>query len=334
MLAAVSHHEPADTAQLAALCKALGDPLRLDIMRLLQRDSFGVLELCEIFDIQQPSMSHHLKVLSRAGLVTTRREGNTLFYRRASQETSGQGARVSQLLAAVDSCALSPVTRNRLANIQAQRTQQSRLFFQANADRFREQQDLIASHHDYGSTIEDLLEARAIGGEVCIEVGVGEGELLPWLSDHFKQVRAIDISEPMLKLARQRTRELGLNNVEFQLGEPDSLQTDGGAELVSCNMVLHHVASPSTLIQQMARLLRPGGLLLLTDLCQHDQDWARTACGDQWLGFDPDDLDAWVTAAGLKPVNHHFLALRNGFRVQISLHELPKNCHPSTKEEA
>src|SRR5210317_475543 len=95
-----------ETAQLATLCKALGDPLRLDIMRLLQRDSYGVLELCEIFDIQQPSMSHHLKVLAKAELVTTRREGNTLFYRRSTPVSSAIGRRAELLLKAIDDCEL------------------------------------------------------------------------------------------------------------------------------------------------------------------------------------------------------------------------------------
>src|SRR5690606_40551176 len=69
--------------QLAALLKAAGDPLRLDILRVLAQDSFGVLELCQMFSAKQSGMSHHLKVLTNAGLLTSRREGNSIFYRRA-----------------------------------------------------------------------------------------------------------------------------------------------------------------------------------------------------------------------------------------------------------
>ena len=75
------HFDPCD--ELAALCKAGGDPLRLNVLRALSNDSFGVLELAQIFAIGQSGMSHHLKVLALAGLVATRREGNAIFYRRA-----------------------------------------------------------------------------------------------------------------------------------------------------------------------------------------------------------------------------------------------------------
>lgn len=309
------------TAQLATLFKALGDPLRLDIMRVLQRDSFGVLELCEIFDIQQPSMSHHLKVLAKAGLVTSRREGNTLFYRRSTPASSALGRRAELLLAALDDCEFPPQYLTRLEKLHNQRSEQSRVFFQENADRFREQQDLIASFRDYGSTIEDLLESRVEPGNLCIEVGAGEGDLLPHLASQFEQVVAVDVSTSMLQRAKERTTELGLENIDFVLDEPKQLNFEDAADLVSCNMVLHHVASPSSLVGDMARLIKPGGFLLLTDLCQHDQDWARTSCGDQWLGFETEELDRWAAEFSLMPSSHQYLALRNGFRVQLSLYE-------------
>lgn len=310
-----------ETAQLATLYKALGDPLRLDIMRLLQRDSFGVLELCEIFDIQQPSMSHHLKVLAKAEMVTTRREGNTLFYRRSTPTSSAMSRRAELLLEAIDDCELPPQYHTRLEKLQNQRSEQSRQFFQENADRFRQQQDLIASFRDYGSTIEDLLKSRVGSGELCVEVGAGEGDLLPWLARQFNRVLAVDVSASMLERAREKAAENKLSNIEFFLNEPRHLDIENSADLVSCNMVLHHVASPSSLIGDMAKLIRPGGYLLITDLCQHDQDWARTSCGDQWLGFETDELNRWTSTFNLVPSNHQYLALRNGFRVQLSLYE-------------
>ena len=75
-------------ADLAQLCKGSGDPLRLAVLRALKTDSFGVLELCDIFAMKQPAMSHHLKVLAKSGAVTTRREGNSIFYRRSLADRS------------------------------------------------------------------------------------------------------------------------------------------------------------------------------------------------------------------------------------------------------
>ena len=73
-----------DISVLNPLCKALGDPLRIEILKVLQKDAFGVLELCSIFNVGQPAMSHHLKVLSKNSLVSTRRDGTNIFYQRNS----------------------------------------------------------------------------------------------------------------------------------------------------------------------------------------------------------------------------------------------------------
>ena len=86
-----------DCDELSALCKAGGDPLRLNVLRALANDSFGVLELTHIFATGQSGMSHHLKVLSQAGLVATRREGNAIFYRRALPHTDQLAANCTRL---------------------------------------------------------------------------------------------------------------------------------------------------------------------------------------------------------------------------------------------
>jgi len=88
--------------------------------------------------------------------------------------------------------------------------------------------------------------------------------------------------------------------------------------------VLHHVASPYDLLLQMAASLTPGGFLLITDLCQHDQAWAHEACGDLWLGFEPEELAAMARDAGLEPHAGQFLSQRNGFRIQIQIFRRPE----------
>src|SRR6195952_5982423 len=101
---AISHDE---CDELAALCKAGGDPLRLSVLRALSNDSFGVLELAQIFAIGQSGMSHHLKVLAQAALVATRREGNAIFYRRALPHTEQMGGKLhADLLEEVDNLTL------------------------------------------------------------------------------------------------------------------------------------------------------------------------------------------------------------------------------------
>ena len=141
---------PDDYDPLAALCKAAGDSLRLNVLRALANDSFGVLELAQIFAIGQSGMSHHLKVLAQAGLVATRREGNAIFYRRSLPlaERTG-GALHAALLEEVDERALPDDVRARIDAVHAQRAAVSQDFFARAADKFQAQQDLIAGLPQY-----------------------------------------------------------------------------------------------------------------------------------------------------------------------------------------
>ena len=298
---------------LAALCKAGGDPLRLKVLRALANDSFGVLELAQIFATGQSGMSHHLKVLAQAGLVATRREGNAIFYRRSLP----QGALHAALLEEVEALALEPAEQARVAAVHTRRAEASREFFARMAASFQAQQDLIASLGQYRDSLLALLDARSFASDAtAIEVGPGDGAFLPELARRFARVTALDNSPAMLELARQRCTREALGNVELKLA--DALdETPIEADCVVLNMVLHHFAAPADAIKQLARLVKPGGSLLITELCSHNQSWAREACGDLWLGFEQDDLARWADAAGLAPGESLYIGLKNGFQIQL-----------------
>src|SRR5690554_3098210 len=89
------------------------------------------------------------------------------------------------------------------------------------------------------------------------------------------------------------------------------------ADCIIINMVLHHTPSPATIFKDLSRTLTPGGALIVTDLCRHEQDWARVNCGDLWQGFEPADFTDWATEAGLNEGQSLYIALRNGFQVQL-----------------
>src|SRR3990167_7743339 len=265
MRASQLRFEPVD--ELSALCKAGGDPLRLNVLRALANDSFGVLELAQIFATGQSGMSHHLKVLAQAGLVATRREGNAIFYRRAL----AQGERLGGTLHAapldeVDALVLPSAVQARIAEVHSQRAAASQDFFARTAASFQAQQDLIAGLPQYRDSLLALLDA--------------------------------------------------LGNVELQLA--DALNDDyPAADCVVLNMVLHHFAAPAEALKRLARQVKSGGSLLITELCSHNQSWARQACGDLWLGFEQDDLARWAVAAGLTPGESLYVGLRNGFQIQV-----------------
>ena len=319
-LTATRINPPGGYENLSRLCRAAGDPLRLEILRLLARDSYGVLELCRIFGMRQPAMSHHLKVLAEAGLVYRRREGTTIFYGRHHRAPSEELEPVMQaIFAATDLVPAGTDVARGVAEVQAERAASSRGFFAANADKFRAQQELIAPRAHYEDPVAGLL--AALLPQPCalaLELGPGEGWLLPALAARSARVVAIDNAAAMLEQARAACAAAGLANVELVLADSSHARTLGAAvDIAVANMVLHHTASPAVVLADLAAALKPGGLLLLSDLCAHDQAWAREACGDLWLGFEPEALSRWAADAGLAQGESVYLALRNGFRIQV-----------------
>ncbi len=308
---------------LSVLLKAAADPLRLEILRVLAKGSYGVLELAYLFDLKQSAMSHHLKVLAKAQLVTTRREGNSIFYRRNQPLFNTSENKHKELFTAlfknIDSFWLTLDTQLRLKTIQQERATASQEFFAANAHKFKEQQDLIASYSVYGEQVKNLLkQVNFFSQETALEIGPGEGEFLPILCQQFNHIIALDNSTEMLTKAKTLASDRALQNIDFVLGDTQvAIQKNIVADCIIINMVLHHVPSPEELFQDAATLLNRNGSLLVTDLCRHDQQWATESCGDLWLGFEPTEFSAWANAAGLKEGQSQFFALRNGFQIQL-----------------
>jgi ArsR family transcriptional regulator len=314
--------EQSNSQQLLAFCKATADQLRLDILSVLSKDSYGVLELCSIFDSKQSSMSHHLKILANAGLVTFRREGNSIFYRRAHRQADDALSHLQQALQqAIDQQVIPEYICQQVQAVRQERANNSQLFFAENANRFRQQQEQIAAYELYGPNTIELIN-RYFAAEpkpaIALEVGPGEGAFLAELAPRFQQVYALDNSPTMLEKATAFAKEAELSNIHFiQSDTGDKKVQNLNADCVVVNMVLHHTPTPADIFADIAKILKTNGQLFVTDLCSHDQNWVRESCGDLWLGFSPEDLTEWAATAGFKAGENIFLAQRNGFRVQI-----------------
>jgi ArsR family transcriptional regulator len=327
----LSFEEP---LSLPNLMKAAGDSFRLDILRVLSEDSFGVLELCRIFATKQSGMSHHLKVLTNAGLLSTRREGNSIFYRRAFWLPESPLANLKQaLFASIDQLPISESVQIQLRALERERSLASQQFFAENAHKFREQQDLIASYSVYAEHMTQLLSNTPLRSwNLALEVGPGEGEFLPVLAQKFTQVVALDSSAEMLQKSREHiqkvkeTQHHDLRTVEFIHGDTHILaEKKVLADCIVVNMVLHHTPSPADIFQDLSKSLVSGGALLICDLCRHEQAWARETCGDLWQGFEPQDFSRWAEAAGLIEGQSVYFALRNGFQIQLRQFFKPTN---------
>lgn len=320
-----SHGNQSGYNSLAAVYKACGDAMRIEILRILGSDIYGVLELSFIFGLKQSAMSHHLKVLAKAGLVETQREGNSIFYRRPLGAADWLPDKFSQhLFQQLDALPISPAVQSSIEEIGRQRAEQSRAFFAKNASTFKKQQELIAEYPLYAEPMAELIQrGNTENLQTALEIGPGKGEFLEILAASFPRLTALDNAQAMLALAEETVAQTGLNGIEFIHGTADELVTAGRKfDVIVMNMVLHHVPSPGALILDCGQLLNPGGSLFISELRKHDQSWAREACGDIWLGFEVDEIQQWASKANLHARETVYIGVRNGFQLQLHRFEL------------
>jgi ubiquinone/menaquinone biosynthesis C-methylase UbiE len=138
-------------------------------------------------------------------------------------------------------------------------------------------------------------------GAVVADVGTGTGFIAEAALDAGARVIGVDNSDGMLVQVAQRFSGRAF---EPRRGDTDALPIDSGeVDAVFGNMVLHHAPDPPAAIREMARVLKPGGALVITDADSHTHEWLRTEQHDRWLGFDRADVRRWFESAGLEQVS-------------------------------
>ncbi len=275
--------------------KALGDEVRLRILRSAEITELSVAELVSVLKLPQSSVSRHLKPLRDSGLLETRREGTSVYYRRGPVF---QDAAFAQLLSEKLS-ELPGASRDRAAvdRVLDLRRKESTKFFDEIAGRY-------GSLTQPGGGWQGMAAALAAGfsGKTVADIGCGEGDLTLLLARFAKRVTAIDLSAQMLRVVQERSVEAGVTSrVAVETGDLEKLPIKANSQdAVFVSQVLHHAARPGKAIQEAARVLKPGGQMILLDLAKHDQEWVRDEWADQWLGFDERELRGWLKEAGLK----------------------------------
>lgn len=303
---------------LAILLKAAADPLRLQVLQVLGSNSFAASELSALLNLGQSRLSHHLKLLAQAGLVEAKREGNTLFYRRALPNWGNPTAFAhahQAVFDAVDSTQHEPEIQAALLKIEHNRSVLSHAYFEEQGH--ISQDPFLAYSQDYHELAADILQ-RALPNNAhsALEIGPGEGHFLQHIAPLFTHLTGIDRSQKMLQTAQDRLDKHKIT-AELVLGNWPHNAPAQQFDAVILNMVLHHLAHPAESFIAAARRLKPQGLLLITELCEHQQQWTTEQCGHIWLGFAEEDLQRWAEQAGLAPQEVQFLALRNGFQLQV-----------------
>lgn len=280
---------------ILSIYKALGDECRLRILRAVSQAELSVAELVRILGLPQSTVSRHLKPLRESGLLETRRNGTSVFYHRGPVFVDPD---------------LSQVIENSLLEIPGATEDKAsvRLMLDQRISRNRDFFDDLAGR--YGSLTEPgggwsaIAAALAAGfhGMQVADLGSGEGALTLSLARFCDKVVAVDVSPRMLMTLREASEVAGLSDkVVTMEGDLEHLPIDDGEmDAVFISQALHHAALPEAAISEAARVLRPGGRLILLDLLSHDQEWVREQYADVWLGFDPAQLDLYFQQAGLK----------------------------------
>jgi ubiquinone/menaquinone biosynthesis C-methylase UbiE len=279
--------------------KSLADPSRLRLAAILLRGEFTVQELTRIMGTGQSRVSHHLKVLTEAGVLAVKRQGTWNYYR-----AGGDSPFFAAIRPALEQGLTELPEREQdlsaVAQVLEERRNRSREFFDRHARQWDDLARTLLPAPDY----RDILLSRLPVGKCVVEIGLGTGGLLPALAARSARVIGVDHSPVMLDEARRRLEEGNVNGVELRLGEMTHLPLpDHSTDCAVLTMVLHHAADPPAVLAEIKRVLVPGGMLLLADLARHEREWVRERLADQWLGFDEEELREWLTVAGFMHID-------------------------------
>jgi ubiquinone/menaquinone biosynthesis C-methylase UbiE/DNA-binding transcriptional ArsR family regulator len=289
---------PSKPDRLLAWIGSLADATRLRLLRLLERHELGVVELCDVLQLPQSTVSRHLKVLHDQKWVRGRRQGTTHLYRTILDELD-PAARKLWLLAReqTDHWVTGKQDQLRLERLLAEREVDRDTFFAGAASEWdRLRQDLYGERFSIAAMLA-LLPADY----VVADLGCGSGNLTAELAPHVKQVIGVDGSAAMLKAAKKRAG--GFENVDLRKGDlsavPIESATCDAALLV---LALTYVSSPAEAVGEMSRILKSGGRGVIVDLLPHDREEFRRQTGQMSLGLEPKVVEKMLGDAGFEKI--------------------------------
>lgn len=313
-------------AARADLFRLLGDEDRLRLLALCAEEELTVGELAALLGESQPQVTKKSQPLRDAGLLATRRDGTRTLLK---SHVVAAGRDEFDPLEPVLSAALEEGRRlcsrdgslAKVARVVAQREELSKkLFDAAAADTVPSAQPIDAQLTAWAPLFAPLLPGHAL----AVDVGTGEGTLLPLLSPIFDRVVAIDRSAARLAQCAARIASWGLPNIRLREGTTDDVTQElgGKADLVVMARVLVHASRPQDAIASATRLLRLGGHLAIIDYLPHEDESLREQ-GHVWLGFEPGKLRAWLEAARLHPISVSPFSTQPSLQLAVGRKESP-----------
>jgi ArsR family transcriptional regulator len=290
--------------EASSLFRLLGDDGRLRLLRILAREQLNVTELTGVLGLAQSGVSRHLGLLKDAGLVEEEKDGGYSYYRLAPALAPGSrvgenplramldrqfAASVADPVLGADDARLHEVLRLRKENFESHTSPDAR-----DARQLVPGRSWAAWSRALGMLLPPLKVA---------DLGCGEGYLTMEAARWAACVTAVDRSEVVLRRARGLAQRRRLTNVIWKRGELEQLPiADGQVDVAMLSQALHHADQPSRAIGEAARIIAPGGRVLVLDLRTHHETWVHNKLGDRVLGFADTELKRMLTAAGLRDV--------------------------------
>ena len=291
----------ASLAETLVTLRAAAEETRLRILALLGSGELTVSDFTDILGQSQPRISRHLKLLTEAGLVERHREGAWAFFRLADRHPVSQPLR--RMLDALDpNDERLQDDRLRFAAARQQRATAAQDLFARLAPEWDRLRSLHASEEAVEAAIRGILGARSI--RHFADLGTGTGWMLRLIAPMAERASGLDASHAMLAVARAQLEKADLARVELRQGDIyASPFSRDSYDLVSIHQVLHHLDDPSRAIREAARLLTPGGRLLIVDFAPHKLEFLREEQAHRRLGFSHEQISTWLAEAGLDCVS-------------------------------
>ncbi len=289
---------PLSLDSLIVALKAAGEATRFRVLALLGQGELTVKDLTAILGQSQPRISRHLKLLTEAGLVERNPEAAWVFYRLSDDERVGRLAKVLSEAIDIDDETLAR-DRERLIQVKQEHAAEAQRYFAANAADWDTIRALHVADDAVEAAIMDAVGAKPLNS--VLDLGTGSGRILELLSDLYARGIGIDTSTDMLAVARANLDRAGVTHAQVRLGDIYHLPLPRDSfDLVTIHQVLHYLADPERAIAEAARVLRPGGRLLIVDFAPHEMEFLREKHAHRRLGFGHEPMRQWIEAPGLR----------------------------------
>ncbi len=281
---------------IVKILRAAADPTRLRLLLLLKDEELSVAELQEILAMGQSTISSHLSQLKQAGLAQDRRTGKSNLYRLSNENLAAISAVIDSAQEQVPEAAADRAAMRRVVK---KRQDRMRAFFDSMAGR-------LGKDYVPGKSWKSYAEAflRLLPPMVVADLGAGDGGFALTLAQQAQKVIAVDASEKMIEVGRDQALRAGFAHIDFRLGDMEELPIESASvDVAFFSQSLHHAAHPGRALAEAARILKPGGRVVVLDLLKHRFEEARELYADEWLGFGESELEQLLSGAGFAQVH-------------------------------